>query len=315
MTRFTGTSFKITPISITGNNIASEELSSIANLLNEKIFGLGNVPDSGWLSFQSANNKESITREKIQILKFPDDSEALPATGVREVLDASLKKKLPPSVYLGLSDKSKYSLRSLDFLFYKDKKLFCLISSTGSSNVASAISLLESYPIGNKGFTINKYPSEFSIPADLILWLLYVNYEKNRIISSNLKINDIVRLDGVLKVPNSLQYSGASTPENLIELKLSIAQKRTFTGVELILNLPNAIFQFSMNTDGCVELNSSHCELLEDEARVVRNLAKIIHIYKVIIPKLKEYYFLDTEWHSHVRDEFIIKCSSDCKKI
>ena len=36
MTRFIGTSFKITPVSITGNGTASADLSSVAKLLNNK---------------------------------------------------------------------------------------------------------------------------------------------------------------------------------------------------------------------------------------------------------------------------------------
>ena len=67
-----------------------------------------------------------------------------------------------------------------------------------------------------------------------------------------------------------------------------------------------------MNTDGCVELNSTNCEFCENESRNIRNLAKIIKIYKVIIPELKKYYTQDTVWFTDGRDSFIDKCSNDC---
>lgn len=315
MTRFIGTSFKITPVYITGNGTALTDLSSVAKLLNNKIFGSGEIPDTGWLSLQSAKYREDIISEKIQISKLPDGFEVLPATGVRDALDAGLKTKLPPSVYLALSNSERYLLKPVDFIFFKEADLFCLISSIGSGYVNSAIGLLESSPFGNQGFTINKYPAQFNISPDLILWLLHVNYDIQKKISPDLTITDILRLDGVLKVPNSLQYSGASTPDHLIELKLSIAQKRTFTSVELILKHTSGIFQFSMNTDGCVELSSTNCEFCENESRNIRNLAKIIQIYKVIIPELKRHYTQDTVWFTSGRDAFIAKCSNDCANI
>lgn len=317
MTRFTGNSFRITPLSILGRNEECENINYITNLINEKSFGSAYIPDSGWIYFQSAKNRERIDKsKKIQSLKLPDDFEVLPATGVMEVLDTSLKNKLPPSIYLELSEKQKYIIKPIDFLFYNYTNLFCLVSTTNSTDVNFAINnFLSNYPFVDRGFTINKYPQNFSIPADLILWLLYIYYEKNKMINSNLIINDICRLDGVLKAPNSLQYSGESTPENIIELKFSIAKKRTFTKIEFILKIKDNIFQFSINTDGCVEFKPSYCAFYEKEEDIhKRNLAKAVEIYKVIIPELKEEYFLDKEWSSHNRNEFINKCATDCNR-
>lgn len=97
-------------------------------------------------------------------------------------------------------------------------------------------------------------------------------------------------------------------------MKYSIAQNRIFTKVELTLKINGDIFQFNLDTTGCVEFKPSMSEYCKESEDINANLSKATHIYKAIIPTLKNTYQSDTQWFSHTRNDFIRKCADDCKK-
>ena len=317
MTRFTGNSFKITPVCIEGKNNNEEKIDFISELMNKRIFDISTIPNAGWVAFQASKNRESIdSKIPIETTALGNNTEMLSATGIVDRLDNKLKKSLTPSLYSQLPQNNKYFQVPTDFLFYNNNdKLFCLISSTNSKSVDIADKeFLNNFPFTDYGYTINRNPSEFNIPSDLILWMLYLYYEKEGKINSNYIISDVELLNGRLKVPVSLQYSGRSTPEHLMELKYSIAKRRMFTKVEFMAKANEDIFQFSMDTTGCVEFHPSLCEYNVDDDNVSKNnLAKAINIYVSLIPALKGAYHSDSTWPSSEREKFISKCATDCK--
>ena len=317
MTRFIGNSFKITPILIEVNNEKFKDIDFISKIINERIFNLDTIPNAGWIHFQPAKFREMVeTEHLIQPINLHNKFRVLPATALVDRIDNNLMKKIPPTIYADLPEEKKYLTIPIDYIFYNNNNsLFCLISATYQKNVDFSIKdFLTNFPFTDYGYAINKNPIQYTIPNDLILWVLYRYYEKNGEIDSNIIVSDVSQLDGRLKVPNSIQYAGKSTPEYLTELKYSIALNRTFTKIEFTLKMNGYIFQFNLDTTGCVQFKPSMCEYCEeDENENNKNLAKAIHIYNVIIPTLKKTYNSDKLWASNFRNDFIKKCAADCK--
>lgn len=316
MTRFIGNSFRITPVLIEGKDGKSEEIDFISKILNERIFDLDTIPNAGWVHFQSAKIREMIdTKQLIQPIDLSNEYRILPATALVDRIDNNLPKKIPPAMYADLPLEKKYSTIPIDYLFYKhDNLLLCLISTISQVDL-SIKDFLNNFPFSDYGYAINKNPREYTIPSDLILWILYRYYEQNGKINSNSIVTDISQLDGRLKIPNSIQYTGKSTPDYLTELKYSIAKlNRTFTKIEFTMKMNGDIFQFNLDTNGCVQFKPSMCEYCKkDEDENTKDLAKAIRIYNFAIPTLKKEYYSDKLWASNLRNDFIANCAAYCK--
>ena len=315
MTRFIGNSFRITPVLIEGIDKKHEDMGFITKILNERIFDLKEIPHAGWASLQASKVREMIDlTQEIQSINLLDDTEILPATAFVDRLDKSLQTKLPPTNYAELPIEKKYSTIPIDYLFYvHNSSLYCLISAITNVDI-SINEFLNNVPFSDYRYMINKNPLEYAIPSDLILWILYKYYEKNGEITKDIIVSDVSLLDGKLRVPNSIQYAGKSTPDYLTELKYSIALKRTFTKVEFTIKIKGNIFQFSIDTIGCVEFKPSMCEFDEKDDNLIReNLSKAICIYMQIIPTLKKLYASDKQWNDNLKGSFVKKCAGDCK--
>lgn len=283
MTRFTGNSFKITPVLIEGIKEKHDDINFISDILNDRIFDSKEIPNAGWVPFQAVKVREMIDlSQKIQSMDLSNETKILPVTALVDRLDKSLQAKIPPSIYSELPEEKKYSTIPTDYLFYThNTSLFCLISAISKVDI-SINEFLNNIPFSDYGYMINKNPLEYTIPNDLILWILHRYYEKNGEITPNIVITDVSLLDGVLRVPNSIQYAGKSTPDYLTELKYSIALKRTFTKVAFTIKLNGDVFQFSLDTSGCVEFKPSMCEFSEKDDNLIReNLSKATCIYDV----------------------------------
>lgn len=316
MTRFIGNSFRITPVLIEGKNNDYEQLDFISKILNERIFDLNSIPNAGWVHFQTARIREMVdTKKLIKPIDLSNGSAILPATALVDRLDPNLPKKIPPAMYTDLPEEKKYTTIPIDYLFYNyNNLLLCLISAIPKVDL-SIKDFLNNFPFSDYGYAINKNPREYTIPSDLILWILYRYYEKKGEIDSNIIVSDVSQLDGRLKVPNSIQYTGKSTPDYLTELKYSIAKlNRTFTKIEFTIKMNGDIFQFNLDTTGCVQFKPSMCEFYEkDENENSNGLAKAIYIYNEIIPTFKRIYNSDKLWDSNLKNDFITKCATDCK--
>jgi hypothetical protein len=320
MTRFTGNSFKITPFLIEGRTGDNVTMDYISKVLNERKFATEIIPNTGWVVFQYANDRESYdTKSPIKSLKLPNGINIVPVTALGDKLDTKMKNKMPPNIYLSLPESKKYDTIPTDLIFFNQKageqeRLFCLLSTTSDRTVDYIIrEFLENYPLADHGYTINKNPSEFAVPSDLITWLIYKKYEMNGVLDGQIKINDISLMHGGLKVPVHFEYKGPSTLEYLPEVKYSIAQRRSFQKAEFSFTFGKDIFQFMMDTNGCIEFKPSLCEFFEREQNVTaRNLSKALQIYTVVIPGFKQLYRADDEWFSKKKEDFIAKCIKDC---
>jgi len=81
MTRFTGDSFKITPISIEGkieNKVIDEKTEAvnvykaISEILESRKYNQKKVPGKGWVPFQNFKKRESISFENgFKTIKLP----------------------------------------------------------------------------------------------------------------------------------------------------------------------------------------------------------------------------------------------------
>jgi len=318
MTRFIGDSFKITPIHLsvqTKEGKSIETLHKISELIKTRQYNNAQLPNAGWVPFQHIKSRESLIKDlEINPISLPNKTQALPTTAVVDRIDARLRNTIPPNEYLRLPATIKYNLIPLDFVFYQNKKLFCLISATSQKPVDVSIKeFLNNAPFTDKGFVIDKNPADFVIASDLILWLIFKNMEHKGKINNEIVVSDIHLLDGQLQVPISLNYKGHSTPEYLEELQYSISKKRAFNILGLTLKLGKDLFQFVINTSGCVEFKPSECEYFEDEKdENLRNLAKLVQIFNVIIPSIKKIYQEDEAWQKKDREFFRQKCAAFC---
>jgi hypothetical protein len=322
MTRFTGDSFKITPISIEGKSINKETdkkviYDKISTILGGRQYDPKNTPSKGWIPFQNFKKRDSISFiGGFKSIKLPNKIEILPATGVTDIENTNLKNLLNPSHYSRLSPAEKFHPKSVDFIFFKKNPLYCLMSTTTPKGVDIANKeFLLNVPFTDHSLTFNINPSEFFIPQDLILWLLFKHIEAKGKISDNLTITDISKLYGTGTAPVFVKYEGSSCAEYLQELKFSVFKQRSFYTIEFIIRSAKDLFQFELNNNGNVEFKPSQCEFCEDEQdENLNNLSKTMEIYNTIIPELKTIYSADKLWETETRGKFRKKCQEECTK-
>jgi hypothetical protein len=322
MTRFTGDSFKITPISIEGKNIDEKAdpakiYKTISEILGKRTYNPKNIPNKGWVPFQNFKRRDGISfKHGFKPLKLPNGLEILPATSVSDVEITRLKSILSPSSYSKLSSTEKYQPAATDFIFFKKNPLYLLMSTTTSKNVDIVKKeFLLNHPFSDYSLTFNTNPSEFFIPQDLILWLLHKYIEVKGKITNKLSITDISKLYGSSSAPVFVKYEGKSCAEYLQELTYSVVVQRAFYTIEFTLRSDKDLFQFQMNNEGNVEFKSAECEFYEDEKDYTLNsLAKATEIYNTIIPTLKELYKSDKTWVSTDRDKFRDNCREKITK-
>lgn len=316
MPSFIKNSIKCTPLKVEGAKPEHEKLEKICDLIKNRRYQSDSFPNAGWAAFPFLTYEE-LTKE-ISTLDLPNDLSVLPAIGVVDVVNADLKKNVPPKIYQELPLKNKYKQIYMDFIFYvKNNKTFVLISSSNKKSAEiSTKQFLNNNPFTDYNFIFHETPEEFRVSGDLILWLLYCYYMKDKIITNDMKIMDFLFLTGMSGTPNSFEYEGRATPTYLEEVKFSIVKNRVFDKLLMTLKFKNDIFEFKLFDDGRVEFNVAECEYLENSDDLKKKLGILTYIYTDIIPEIKKAYNTNLKvWNDTEREAFRKEMSKGLKDI
>lgn len=318
MTRFTSYIFKVTPINLEAKEKDQLTLSFICQILNTEKYESSSTPTKGWIRFLENDADDLLINDNITTTEFPDGIPFIIATSIEDKLDTTIKKKLDANRYQSLSEAEKYYQIMNDYIFFKkENKLYCLFSSTTESAKRSAkTNFFSDKPFSNYSYFFEFNPSEFQINSDIIYWLLFKFLKRDGIINESLTILDISIISGGMEsLPIKLKYSGNSTPQNLIELIMSIAEGRTFNSIKFIIDMEKEIFEFLIHSDGSTEFKPTECYLDNNSCSIefLKRLSTPIKIYSQAIPKIKKAYKDDKQWNSNKQD-FIIECNNQCIK-